>query len=193
MLKSQDLMLSLSWEALSQYLNFGTPEKVDTVTIDTHERLAIWDRDISMKITAGSQHCFFCFMPSVNDMSHLWHFLENLILSQDTPSIYYCEQEGPVAVFYVSSKGECIVLTVLEEGWYEFSLPINKKKPFTKVYNDNFSVQLNIECPRKAFIKEMYKILRSFEYPTDKNDGLPYEMWENVQRDSEIVKKYCEE
>ena len=188
--ESQDLMLRLAIDGLSEYLKFGDPEKVEDVIIETPGKVMCFD--IDMKISAGSQHCFFSFMPSVNSISDLWCFLEHMIVHPSWPSVYSSEQEGPEAIFFAKPNGDNIILTVLEEGWYEFSLPMDEKTPYNKVYNDYFSVKLNIDCPRKKFIQAMYKALTTIEYPTGSEDDIEHQLWNGAQKDSEIVRKYCE-
>ena len=191
MKESQNLMLSLAFDGLSEYLQFGKPEKVENINIETPGKVTNFN--IDMRISGGTQHCFFSFVPSINNTSDLWFFLEHLVIWSDLPCVYYNEQEGPEAIFYAKPNGDYMILTILEEGWYEFDLPMDETKPYNKVYNDNFSIKFHVECSRKQFIQAMYKALTMIEYPSDPDVGIEYELWDGEQKDSEIVKKYCEE
>ncbi len=188
--KSQDFMQSCAWLGLTECISFGKPLKVSTIDIDTPGEVIFGD--LCFRLTAGDQRCFIHYTPTINSMCHLWHFLEHIIIDPDYVSIMHIDQEGPEAILYVKPHEDKITLTILQDGWWEFSLPINNEKPYSKKVNlETNSITFNIEIPKKEFISKFYNALRSVKIPTA---GVDYEdYWRGEQTDSDIIRKYCEE
>ena len=177
---SQKDMLSSAFDELSKYIVFDKPEQITNLDI-----LALEDcGGLDMKITAGSQHCYFSFMPAVNSLTDFWLFLEDTVIS-NSPSIYYADQEGPEAILYVQKHADGdITLTVLAQGWYEFDVPAYPR--CKKVYNRDFSITLNIKCDKKLFIQKMYNVFAEYQSHVTEDDYF----YNDAQHKSSLLQSY---
>lgn len=177
-------MLEMAFRELSNYIKFDKPEKVNAIDIKTNGCDGCADLDL--KIIAGTQSCYFSFMPAVNSLTDLWHFLEDVIVSTNAPSVYFSDQEGPEAIFYIKKhKDGDITVTVLEEGWYEFD---TKNIGCKQVYNKEFSITLNIKCDKKLFVKQMHKVFASYQNGVPKNSYC----YNETRYKSDLIAKYLD-
>ena len=184
-LDCQHHMQNISFDILSGFLSFGHPKSVSALNLLSS---GFDCGDIDLKITAGEQSCFVSFANSVNELRYFWLFLERLITCDGDTCLLYIDQEGPEAVIVARPHGEELSLAIIENGWYEFD-PDNPEKAYKKVFNNDYSVRLNIICPKRAFISQIFNILKKFKNATSEDDYY----YESAMYENEIVKKYCEE
>ena len=128
-------------------------------------------------------YCYYGF--AENSMNDLWYFLE--LLTQTNKDLYFsCEEEGPTSFFYIQH---------LDNEKIRFIHISNRVQKPVQIINGLFQIHQDFIISKYNFIKQFYDAIRQPIINTkieDLDNTLGIEEFEQLNKDSDIIKKYLE-
>ncbi len=163
----------------------SSPVECKNVTITANKEwlFGLIDYEFIINNKDNISYCYYGF--AENNMNALWYFLE--LLTQTNEDLYFsCEEEGPTSFFYIQN---------LDNKKIRFIHVSNRVQKPVQIINGLFQIHQDFIISKYYFIKQFYDAIRQPIINTrieDLDNPLGIEEFEQLNKDSYIIKKYLE-
>lgn len=163
----------------------SSPIEGENAIITANERwlFGLIDYEFIINNKDNISYCYYGF--AENSMNDLWYFLE--LLTQTNKDLYFsCEEEGPTSFFYIQN---------LDNEKIRFMHISNRVQKPVQIINGLFQIHQDFVISKYNFIKQFYDAIRKPIINTkieDLDNTLGIEEFEQLNKDSDIIKKYFE-
>ncbi len=177
-LKDQELMTK-------ELIQRSSPVQDENVTITANKEwlFGLIDYEFIINNKYNISYCYFGF--AENSMNDLWYFLE--LLTQTNEDLYFsCEEEGSTSFFYIRN---------LDNEKIRFIHISNRVQKPIQIINGLFQIHQDFIISKYHFIKQFYDAIRQPIINTrieNLDNPLGIEEFEQLNKDSDIIKKYLE-
>lgn len=154
-----------------------------TITANKEWLFGLIDYEFIISNKDNISYCYYGF--AENNMNALWYFLE--LLTQTNEDLYFsCEEEGPTSFFYIQN---------LDNEKIRFIHISNRVQKPVQIINGLFQIHQDFIISKYYFIKQFYDAIRQPIINIrieDLDNPLGIEKFEQLNKDSYIIKKYLE-
>lgn len=163
----------------------SSPIEEENAIITANERwlFGLIDYEFIINNKDNISYCYYGF--AENSMNDFWYFLE--LLTKTNKDLYFsCEEEGPISFFYIQN---------LDNEKIRFMHISNRVQKPVQIINGLFQIHQDFIISKYRFIKQFYDALRKPIINTrieNLDKPLDIEEFEQLNKDSDIIKKYLE-